>query len=120
MKKATLQITDLFLRAIIGNNEWERNTPQDVIITITLDYDAAQAAASDSIDDAIDYKKLKRTIIDEVEKSRFKLLESLTNRVLRIVMDDPRTICAAVRVEKPGALRFARTVSVEMSDQKPS
>ena len=118
MKKATIRITDLLVRTIIGGNEWERDTLQDVIINIEFVYDASKAIASDSMEDALDYKKLKRRIIKEVEGSHFRLLESLTNRVLSIVIEAPGTQSAVVRIDKPGALRFAKTVSVEMSDRR--
>ena len=118
MKKATIHITDLMLRAVIGGNEWEKHVRQDVIITIQLVYDAQKAIASDAMKDAIDYKKLKRRIIGEVEQSHYNLLESLVSRVLSIVMEDERTHSAMVRIEKPGALRYDKTVSVEMSDQR--
>jgi D-erythro-7,8-dihydroneopterin triphosphate epimerase len=120
MKIATIRISDLLIRAIIGGNDWERDTPQDVVITISLTYDASPAIDSDQMENAIDYKKLKRRIIEEVEQSRFKLLETLTNHVLSIIMDDKRVCEAFVRIEKPGALRFAKTVSVEMSDRRKS
>jgi D-erythro-7,8-dihydroneopterin triphosphate epimerase len=118
MKKATIHITDLMLRAVIGGNDWEKNVRQDIIITIQLVYDAQKAVDTDAMKDAIDYKKLKRRIIDEIEKSHYNLLESLVSRVLSIVMEDKRTLRATVRIEKPGALRYAKTVSVEMSDQR--
>ena len=118
MRISTIRITDLLVRTIIGGNEWEKNAPQDVIINVEFTYDASKAIASDSMEDSIDYKKLKRRIIDEVERSHFQLLESLTNRVLSMVMEDPKTQSASVRIEKPGALRFAKTVSVEMSDRR--
>jgi FolB domain-containing protein len=118
MKLATIKITDLALRTIIGGIEWERNTPQDVVINIALTYDADRAVASDAMEDAVDYKGLKRRIIDEVEKSSFHLLEKLTSRVLDIVMEDKRVLSAKVRIDKPSALRFAKTVSVEMNDRR--
>ncbi len=118
MKTATIHITDLLVRTIIGGNEWERNAPQDVIINLEFAYDASAAIASDAMEDSVDYKKLKRRIIEEVEQSRFKLLETLTSRVLSLIMEDGRVQTCRVRVEKPGALRFAKTVSVEMSDQR--
>jgi FolB domain-containing protein len=118
MKKATIRITDLLLRTIIGANEWERSAPQDVIINIEVVFDASEAVVSDSVKDTIDYKKLKRRIIIEVENSSYKLLESLTNKVLSIVMEEPRAKSAVVRIDKPGALRYTKTVSVEMSDQR--
>ena len=118
MKLATIKITDLSLRTIIGGNDWERNTRQDVIINVTFDYDASRAVDSDAMEDAVDYKRLKRRIIEEVEKSRFHLLEKLTSRVLEIVMEDTRVLSAKVRIDKPAALRFAKTVSVEMADRR--
>jgi D-erythro-7,8-dihydroneopterin triphosphate epimerase len=118
MKLATIKITDLALRTIIGGNDWERNTQQDVVINIVLDYDATKAIDSDAMEDTVDYKRLKRRIIDEVEKSRFHLLEKLTSRVLEIIMEDNRVLSAKVRIDKPMALRFAKTVSVEMSDRR--
>lgn len=118
MKLATIKITDLSLRTIIGGIDWERNTPQDVVINIVLDYDATRAVETDAMGEAVDYKRLKRRIIEEVEKSSFHLLEKLTSRVLEIVMEDTRVLSATVRIDKPGALRFAKTVSIEMSDRR--
>jgi FolB domain-containing protein len=118
MKSATIKITDLALRTIIGGIDWERNTPQDVVINISLTYDAERAIDTDAMEDTVDYKRLKSRIIDEVEKSRFHLLEKLTSRVLEIVMEDARVLSAKVRIDKPTALRFAKTVSVEMSDRR--
>jgi D-erythro-7,8-dihydroneopterin triphosphate epimerase len=120
MKTATIRISDLLIRTIIGGNDWERNALQDVIVTIEMTYDVQKAIATDSMDDVLDYKKLKRKIISEVEKSRFNLLESLTSCVLGLVMADERVQNASVKIEKPGALRFAKTVSVEMSDRRNS
>jgi FolB domain len=118
MKLATIKITDLSLRTIIGGNDWERNTPQDVVINIALTFNADRAITSDAMEDTVDYKSLKRRIIDEVEKSSFHLLEKLTSRVLEIVMEDTRVLSAKVRIDKPSALRFAKTVSVEMGDRR--
>jgi D-erythro-7,8-dihydroneopterin triphosphate epimerase len=120
MQRATVRITDLLLRTIIGGNDWERNKKQDVIINIAYDFDASKAVASDAMEDAVDYKKMKRRVIDEVEKSRFRLLEKLTGRVLSVVMEDRRVSRATVTIEKPAALRFAKTVSVEMSGRRAS
>jgi D-erythro-7,8-dihydroneopterin triphosphate epimerase len=118
MRSATIRITDLLVRTIIGGNEWERNAPQDVIINVEFSYDASKAIASDSLEDSVDYKKMKRRIIEEVEQSHYRLLETLANRVLSLAMEDERIQSFWVRVEKPGALRFAKTVSAEMSERR--
>lgn len=115
---ATIRITNLRLRTIIGINEWERDTRQDVVINVTMDFDAGRAAKSDNIRDTVDYKTITKKIIKLVEESQFFLLEAMADRVLAIAMEDPKVLSAAVRVDKPQALRFADSVSVELSRQK--
>lgn len=111
---ATIRITDLKVRTIIGINPWERKTKQDVMINIALDVDAGRAVRSDDITDAVDYKTITKKIIAAVKNSDFFLLEKLTDMVLRLVMTNPKVIRASVRVDKPRALRFAKSVSVEL------
>lgn len=111
---AKIRITNLRLRAIIGTNDWERDVQQDVVINITLDYDAARAVAGDDLRETVDYKALTKQIIKEVEASRFFLLEKLAGRVIEIVAEHPAVREAVVRVDKPRALRFADSVSVEL------
>ncbi len=115
---ATIRITDLSLRAIIGINDWEREQKQDIIINIALDFDAAAPARSDDVKDTIDYKSLKQRIMRFVESSEYFLLEKLTDQVLGIVLEDPKVLSAWVRIDKPAALRFAKSVSVEMRRSK--
>ena len=115
---ATIRITNLKLRAIIGIYDWEREHKQDVIINITMDFDAAKACASDAIEDTLDYKTITKRIITEVEASDFFLLEKLTQFILDIVMDYSLVQEATVRVDKPFALRFADSVSIELHKKK--
>ena len=118
MARARLQITDLLLRTIIGDNQWERGVKQDVVINVSCEFDATRAVASDALDDTVNYKSMKRKIIAEVEGSSFRLLERLTARVLAVVMEDSKVASAAVRVDKPNALRYAKSVSIEMTDRR--
>jgi D-erythro-7,8-dihydroneopterin triphosphate epimerase len=118
MPIAKLSIVDLLLRTVIGDNEWERDVKQDVIINLSFEFDASKAVESDSISDTVNYKALKRKIIAEVENSRYRLLEKLAAKVLEIVMEDKRVISATVKVDKPQALRYAKSVAVEMSGRR--
>lgn len=113
MKRATIRITDLHLRTIIGIYDWERETLQDILINITLEFDAAKAIQTDNVKDTVDYKAITKKIIAFVEKSQSYLLEKLTEEVLKIVMKDTKVLTATVRIDKPQALRFAKSVSVE-------
>ena len=117
---ATIRITDLSLRTIIGTNDWERTNKQDVVINVVFEYDAKKASKSDNIKDAVDYKIVTKKIIKEVETSQYGLLEKLTESVLKIVMEDSKVLSATVQIAKPFALRFAKSVSVELSAKRPN
>jgi FolB domain-containing protein len=117
---ATIRITNLKLRTVIGANDWERNCKQDIIINIKIDFDASTAAHSDDLKDTLDYKALTKQIIQMVEASQFFLLEKLAKKILTIVMNNPLVEKVKVRVDKPLALRFTDSVSVELEDKKRS
>lgn len=114
-KMAVIRIKKLKLRAVIGIHDWERKNKQDVIINIKLEFDASKAAKSDDIADTVDYKAIKLKIIDLVDKSSCNLLERLAHQILKICLSDPKVEKATVKVDKPHALRFAESVSVEVS-----
>lgn len=107
-------IEDLLLRCIVGVNPDERTKEQDVNLRITLYTDLRQAGSSDDLADTVDYRALKGDIRALVEGSRFLLIERLAHEIARICLQRARVERAVVRLEKPGALRFARTVAVEI------
>jgi dihydroneopterin aldolase/2-amino-4-hydroxy-6-hydroxymethyldihydropteridine diphosphokinase len=118
-----IEIKDLLLRAIIGVNEEERRNRQDVVINLVLYVDTRAAAASDAIEDAVNYRTLTKRVIELVERSQFYLVERMAAEIAAVCLDEPRVQQVRVRVEKPGALRFARSVGVEIerarADPKP-
>ena len=113
-----IQIVDLLLRTIIGINEEERRNRQDVLINITLYADTRAAGVSDDIDDAVNYRTITKRVIALVEGSQFYLVEKMTAEIAAICLEDPRVERARVRVEKPGALRFARSVGLELERRR--
>jgi 2-amino-4-hydroxy-6-hydroxymethyldihydropteridine diphosphokinase len=113
-----IYIKDLLLRAIIGINEDERRNKQDVLINIVLSADTRAAGVSDDIEDAVNYRTITKRIIALVETSQFFLVEKMAAEIAAICLEDPRVQRATVRVEKPGALRFARSVGVEIDRRR--
>ena len=107
-------IKDLLLRGIIGINDWEREKRQDILINITLYGDLRPAGESDDIADTINYRTVTKNIIEHVEKSEPFTAEALAEDIARICLSEARVTRACVGVEKPGALRFARSVGVEI------
>jgi len=110
-----ITIENLRLRAIIGINDWERETRQDVVVNVELELAPDTVFPRDVIDETVDYKHLNKRIIAAVERSSFFLVEKLCDHLLEVVMEDERVERARVRVAKPGALRFTDSVSVECS-----
>lgn len=108
-------IEGLLLRAILGITKEERREPQDVIISVILETDLRRPGKSDDFNDAVDYRALKKKIAVRVQDSAYYLVESLAEAVAAVCLEDTRVHSAAVRVEKPTALRFARTVGVEIT-----
>jgi len=109
-----IHIRDLLLRGIVGINDEERRNRQDILINITLDADTRPAGRSDAIEDAVNYRTITKRVIRMVEASRFYLVERLAAEIAAICLAEPRVEAARVLLEKPGALRFARSVGVEI------
>ena len=108
-------IKDLLLRGIVGINPDERVNQQDILLNLVLFADIRPAAATDDIEDAVNYKSITKRIIRHVEESSDFLVEKLVSDIARIVLTEfPDVQRAIVRVEKPGALRFARSVGIEI------
>ena len=108
-------IRDLLLRGIIGINPEERVKRQDILINMVLSADIREAAVSDDISNAVNYKTITKQIIDRVENGDDFLVEKLVSDLAEMVLRDyPQVHKAIVRVEKPGALRFAESVGIEI------
>lgn len=107
-------IRDLLLRGIVGINDWEREKKQDILVSLTIHSDLSRAGRSDDVADTLNYRSITKEIIALVESSNFHLVEALATEIARIVVVDHGADRTVVRVEKPGALRFADSVGVEI------
>lgn len=110
-----INIKKLRLRTVIGIAEWERKTKQDLIINVSLKYNASKAISEDSIDNGYNYKTLTKKIISHVESSSYQLIETLASSVLDIVKETENVFDVVVEVEKPYALRFSDNVTVTIN-----
>lgn len=113
-----IKIENLRLRTIIGVYDWEKEILQDLVINVAIDFDGEKAAASDDIENTVDYKAINKKIISFVETNNFNLLERVAGGICDIVFEDPAVRWASVKVEKPGALRFADSVSVTEAKER--
>ena len=108
----SIHIRDLRVRCLVGIRDWERVKKQDVIINIRLDADLSKPGRTDRIEDTIDYKTLKDRIVELAEHTQFSLVETMAERIAQLCLKSPAVRAVEVTADKPGALRFARSVGV--------
>jgi len=107
-------IKDLLVRGIIGISERERAQRQDILVNITLFGDITTAGKSDDINDCINYRTVAKKTIAYIERSARYTVEALASDIARFCLEEPGVQGVQVRVEKPGAVRFAQSVGVEI------
>ena len=107
-------IKDLLVRGIIGVNDWERNRAQDILINVTLFTDTQRAAETDNIADCVNYSTMSKRLQAHAESAQRLTVEALANDLARICFEDKGVQRVLLRVEKPGAVRFAKSVGVEI------
>ena len=111
-------IRDLSARGIIGINNWEREKPQEILINLTLFTDLRAAGQNDDIADSVNYRTVAKKVLAHAESARRLTVEALAADIARICLGEPGVLRARVRVEKPGAVRFAHSVGVEIERER--
>ena len=107
-------IKNLLARGIIGIRDWERKRTQDILINIILYTNTLRAAESDSIKDCADYSTISKKIQAHAESAGRFTVEALANDLASLCLQENNVKKVMVRVEKPGAVRFAESVGVEI------
>jgi len=116
---ARIKVKNLLLRTFIGFNPEELVNKQDVIINLEIEaHVPKEAIEKDEPDDIFDYKTITKKVIALVQDGKFKLLEVLSQKILDLIMEDEKVSWAKVEVDKPHALRFAESVSIEMEGKR--
>ena len=105
-------IEALRVETVIGVYDWERRIRQPVVIDLEMGTDIARAAASDDVADALDYKSVSKRVQQFVAESSFLLVETLTERIAALVLDEFAVPWVRVRLNKVGALRGAAGVGI--------
>ncbi len=107
-------LDELKIDTIIGIWDWERKIRQTVIIDLEMSADIARAAASDSVEDTLNYKSVAKRVQQFVADSRFQLVETLAERIAGVIRDEFEVAWVKVRVHKPGAIRGSKDVGIEI------
>ena len=110
--KDTIFLSGLTTECIIGIWDWERKVRQKVVIDLEMGADIRRAAASDHIDDTLDYKKVSKRVLGFVGESQFQLVETLTEQIAKIIVTEFDVPWVRVRLNKQGAIRGSRDVGI--------
>ena len=107
-------IKNLLARGIIGVNDWERKRAQNILINITMFTDTRHAGETDDLDDCINYSTMSKKMLAHAETINRLTVEALANDLAKICLVEKGVQKVIVSVEKPGAVRFAESVGVEI------
>ena len=107
-----IYLNDLRIDTVIGIYDWERQTRQTVILDIQMGTDIRRAAASDSIEDTLNYKAVAKRLFAFVEDSEFELVETLAEKIAQILLEEFDIPWVRLQLNKQGALRGVRDVGV--------
>jgi FolB domain-containing protein len=112
MDKITIQ--ELSARGVIGVHPDERTQPQEIIITITLHVDTRKAGVSDDISDTVSYSTIAKQVHAHAESAQRFTVEALAEDIAKICLSESGVQKAIIKVEKPRAIRFAKSAGVEI------
>lgn len=107
-----IYLNDLRIETIIGIFDWERRTKQTVILDIEMGADISKAAATDAIEDTLNYKAVAKRVIAFVSDSEFELVETLAEKITEILLNEFNIPWCRLRLNKQGAVRGVRDVGV--------
>ena len=107
-----IYLTDLRIETVIGIFDWERKIKQTVALDIEMGTDIRKAAASDHINDTLDYKAVSKRLISFIESSEFQLVERLAEESANIIMNEFNVPWVKLKLSKPGAIRGAKDVGI--------
>ena len=108
-------IKGLEVEGIIGIFQWEREVRQIISVDIEMDFDNKNAAKSDSIEDALNYKLVGKRITSYIKNSKFQLVETLAENISKIILKEFPVTTVKVTLSKPGALRGSETVGISIT-----
>ena len=111
-------IKDLLVRGVIGITEREREQPQDILVNITIFTDSKSAGETDDLNESVNYRTIAKKTLAYVENAKRYTVEALASDIMKLVLEEKNVLGAKVKVEKPGAVRFSRSVGIEITRMK--
>ncbi len=107
-----LYINDLRIETIIGIYGWERKTKQTVVLDIEMGTDIHKASVGGNIEDMLNYKAVAERLFEFVGGSDFELIETLTEQISDILLNEFNVPWLRLKLNKQGALKGVREVGI--------
>ena len=107
-------IQDLHIMTVIGVYDWERTKPREIVVNVTLLTDTRAAGSSDNLSDCVNYAVVEDKILKLASTSSRLTIEALAADIAQACLEEPLVKGVRVRLEKPGAVKRARSVGVEI------
>lgn len=105
-------LRELRVDAVVGIYEWEKRIRQKVSIDLEMGADIRKAAASDAIEDTLNYKAVAKRVITFVEESRYDLIETMAEHIAELLLREFDMPWVRVSLSKPGAVRGSKAVGI--------
>lgn len=107
-------IKDLLARGVIGISDQERKLPQDILINVVIFTDITRVSQTDNLEDTVNYSLVAKKLLAHAQTAARYTAEALAADLAALVLEEPGVKGVRIRVEKPGAVRFSRSVGVEI------
>lgn len=105
-------IHELTAFASIGAYDWEHTIKQRLIFNIEMEWDFAAAVQEDKVEYCLNYAEVAQRILDFVETTPFKLVETVAYRVADLLQAEFGVKALRIELHKPKAVAQASSVGV--------
>ena len=112
--KRTVFIKDFIIEEIIGIHEHEKIKKQKIKFNIVLDVNQSSLPDEKDIKSIVDYEKITNKLKNLTKSKKYNFLESLAEDSFKEVFEDKRINSATIKIEKPEAIKNAKSVGVEI------
>ena len=114
----TILIQQLEVHTIIGVHAWEQHKPRTLLLDLELDVDIREAAASDQLRDAVDYRAVADQVIGLAQSRQYRLIETLAETLSRRLFERFPILGLRLTVFKPGAVLQAQNLALRIERRR--
>ena len=107
-------INQLQVDTVIGVYDWEKEIKQSLFIDLEMAWDISPAAATDNYEHALCYETVSNRLIELISSKPIELIETVAEMVANCILKEFNVETVKVKVNKPGAVKLAANVGVEI------